>query len=138
MVHIDFSEYIRSLIGHLSNSYGAQLKNVRINMRIEDVRLSIDKGIPCGLIINELVTNALKYAFPQERRGEITISISKDGDDSVALSVADNGVGLPKSATLHHGDTLGLQLVKQLSQQLKGRMDVQNTKGTTFLITFQA
>jgi two-component sensor histidine kinase len=138
MVHIDFSEYIRSLIGHLSNSYAAKLENVKINLQIEDVQLSIDKGIPCGLIVNELVINALKYAFPDERRGEIAIRISRDGDRSVILSVADDGVGIPRTVDLATSDTLGLQLVRHLSQQLKGRIDIRNGQGTNFLITFQA
>jgi len=138
MVHIDFSEYIHSLIGHLSNSYGDKLVDVKINMLVEDVKLSIDKGIPCALIVNELVVNALKYAFPNERRGEITIRISRDGNRSVVLSVADNGVGIPHTVDLANSETLGLQLVKHLSQQLKGRIDIQNGQGTNFLITFQA
>jgi two-component sensor histidine kinase/HAMP domain-containing protein len=137
MVHIDFSEYIHSLIGHLSSSYGAKLVDVKINILIEDVHLSIDKGIPCALIVNELVVNALKYAFPKERKGEITIRISRDGDGSVVLSVADNGVGIPHTVDLANSETLGLQLVKHLSQQLKGRIDIRNGQGTNFLITFQ-
>jgi two-component sensor histidine kinase/uncharacterized membrane protein affecting hemolysin expression len=138
MVHIDFSEYIRNLVGHLANSYGAQLKNVKINMQAETVLLSIDKGIPCALIINELVINALKYAFPKERKGEITIRINRDDKRMIAMSVSDDGVGFPQTVDLLNSETLGLQLVKQLCQQLKGRIDIQNGQGTKFMITFQA
>jgi two-component sensor histidine kinase len=137
LVHVDFSEYIRNLVGHLANSYGAKLKNVRIAMQTENVLLSIDKGIPCALIINELVINALKYAFPQDRRGEITIRIQRDDNRMISLSVADNGVGFPHTVDLLNSETLGLQLVKQLSQQLKGRIDIENGQGTKFMITFQ-
>jgi two-component sensor histidine kinase/uncharacterized membrane protein affecting hemolysin expression len=137
MVNIDFSEYIRSLIGHLANSYGAQLKNVRIKVNIENVLLSIDKGIPCGLIINELVTNALKYAFPDGRKGEIIIEIGRSQNGLIALEVSDNGIGFPKAIDIQKSETLGLQLVKNLTQQLRGKIDVQNGKGTRFSITFE-
>jgi two-component sensor histidine kinase len=138
LVHVDFSEYIRNLIGHLANSYGAQMKNVRIHMQTENVLLSIDKGIPCALIINELVINALKYAFPKDRKGEITIRINRDDRRMIALSVSDNGVGFPHTVDLLNSETLGLQLVKQLTQQLKGRIDIENGHGTKFMITFEA
>ncbi|MDM7924558.1 MAG: histidine kinase dimerization/phosphoacceptor domain -containing protein [bacterium] len=145
MVHVDFSEYTRNLIGHLANSYGTQLKKVRIDTRFENVMLSIDKGIPCALIVNELVTNALKYAFPDDRTGTIRIDCAKGADNSVALTVADDGVGLGESFDLHRSETLGMQLIRSLTQQLKGRIDVgggcggpAGAAGARFTITFNA
>jgi two-component sensor histidine kinase/HAMP domain-containing protein len=135
--NIDFSEYIRNLIGHLSNTYGAKLKNVDVRVTVENVMLSIDKGIPCGLIINELVTNALKYAFPDGRKGGIAIDIQTDPDRQVTLSVTDDGIGLPSQLNLEKSETLGLQLVKSLAQQLKGEIRIERTQGTAFRITFE-
>jgi two-component sensor histidine kinase len=138
MVNIDFSEYIRSLIGHLANSYGTQLKNVRIKVNIDNVLLSIEKGIPCGLIINELVTNALKYAFPDGQKGEIVIEIVRNRNQSIVLSVADNGVGFPETVDIYKSETLGLQLVKNLTLQLKGKIEMHKGEGAKFLVTFEA
>jgi two-component sensor histidine kinase/HAMP domain-containing protein len=138
MVHVDFAEYTRNLIGHLANSYGTQLKKVRIDTRFENVLLSIDKGIPCALIVNELVTNALKYAFPDGRQGTIRIDFEKAADETVALTVQDDGVGLDTAFDLHQSETLGMQLVRSLTQQLRGKIDVGNGQGARFTITFNA
>lgn len=136
MVHVDFSEYIQSLIAYLVNSYEVLLKHVRIRTRVEDVFLSIDKGIPCGLIVNELVTNALKYAFPNGRKGEIRIHLRQMRDHQVMLMVSDNGVGFPEDFDFQKTNTLGLQLVRNLAQQLNGCLEYVSGKGTRFRITF--
>jgi two-component sensor histidine kinase len=115
------------------------LKKVRIDTRFENVMLSIDKGIPCALIVNELVTNALKYAFPEGRKGTIRIDCAKGVDNTVALTVTDDGVGLGDAFDLHRSETLGMQLIRSLTQQLKGRIEVDNgCGGARFTITFNA
>lgn len=136
MVHVDFSEYIQSLTVYLVNSYEALLKHVRIRTRVEDVFLSIDKGIPCGLIVNELVTNALKYAFPNGRKGEIRIHLRRMKGNRVMLMVSDNGVGFPEGFDFQKTNTLGLQLVRNLTQQLNGCLEYLPGKGARFRIIF--
>jgi two-component sensor histidine kinase len=98
--------------------------------------LSLDTSIPCGLIINELLSNALKYAFPNNREGFIFVILKKESN-FVKISIGDNGVGLPESLDLRNTDTLGLQLVNTLVEQIDGEMEVFNNKGTEYRITFK-
>jgi two-component sensor histidine kinase/HAMP domain-containing protein len=134
---IDFSEYVESLISHLSRSYGSHLKMVKVNVEIKNVFLSIDKAIPCGLIINELVSNCMKYAFPDQRNGEIQIEM-KAQDGRVNMGVYDNGIGFPKDLDVNKTETLGLQLVNALAAQLGGNIVLDRDKGTQFTIFFKA
>jgi PAS domain S-box-containing protein len=131
---IDFGEYLRNLTRDLFRSYSAG--GVTLKLQAEDIELDIDAAIPCGLIVNELVSNALKYAFPQGRTGELLIRFSQVAHDRYALSVTDNGVGLPQDLDVRQAKTLGLQLVNMLVTQLRGTLDVISDEGTTFLITF--
>jgi PAS domain S-box-containing protein len=129
---IEFREYIESLVTSLFHSYGRPA--VSFNTDVQDVRLSIDTAIPFGLIINELVTNALKHAFPQGRTGEIKVSLTPSQDGGVRLSVADNGVGMPVHIDLEKTTSLGLQLVGILTHQLMGTIEIRREGGTTFSI----
>jgi len=133
---IDFADYIRSLTNYLSSSYGLKSRATNITVNISNVFLSIDKAIPCGLIINELVSNSLKYAFPEGRNGKIDIQLVPDKNNHVALIVDDNGVGFPKDLDFRKTKTLGLQLVNTLTKQLKATIELHNKKGTRFEITF--
>jgi two-component system, sensor histidine kinase PdtaS len=94
--------------------------------------------VPCGLIINELVTNALKHAFPADRRGRITLDLQADPGGVRTLRIADNGVGLPPGLDHEKTDTLGLQLVSNLADQLGGTLEVERKAGTAFRVTFRA
>jgi PAS domain S-box-containing protein len=134
MARVDFAEYVRSLTANLVRSYMSG-HNVRVYVDIEGISLGIDTAIPCGLIINELVSNALKYAFPQDERGELHIGMCYDGN-AYTLIVADNGVGLPRGFDFRETGTLGLQLVIMLVKQLDGMIDVDTTNGTLIRITF--
>lgn len=98
--------------------------------------LDIDRAIPCGLIINELVSNALKYAFPDEQMGEIAIGLHAADDRVVTLTVRDNGIGIPATTDLAETDSLGLKLVNDLVHQLEGSMAMHCSHGTEFQITF--
>ena len=102
--------------------------------------MTIEKAIPCGLIISELVSNSLKYAFPEGRDGIIRIELfSEDGDqesNSCILIVSDNGIGFPEDLNLDKTKTLGLQLVKNLTKQMDGVMNLEESSGTSFKITF--
>jgi two-component sensor histidine kinase len=104
---------------------------------MDDLPLSIDTAIPCGLIVNELVTNSLKHAFPDGRGGEIRVELRSDGDNKFALMVSDDGVGLPEDLDFRKTESLGLQLVNNLSVvQLEGTIDLDRSGGTVFRITF--
>ena len=93
-------------------------------------------AIPCGLIINELVSNAIKYAFPNRRQGEIWISFTVENDDRYTLIVKDNGVGVPANLDIHNTASLGLQIVCALTEQLEGSFELNPKGGTAFKITF--
>jgi PAS domain S-box-containing protein len=133
--HVDFAEYVRSLTAYLFRSYVTG-PGIQLAMDIDDISLDIDKAIPCGLIINELVSNSLKYAFPAGRRGEVRITLSKGGKGYV-LVVADNGIGLPPGLDFRNTPSLGLQLVNTLVSQLEGAVELAPDAGTAFRITFR-
>ena len=134
---IDFSKYIENLIMFLFHSYRVNSDQVRIQTEVQDVLLDINSAIPCGLIINELVMNALKHAFPGGRKGEITISLQASGDGTSILSVGDNGVGFPAGLDFHKTDTLGMQLVTMLVDQLDGTISMERKLGTRFEVVFR-
>jgi len=133
---IDISQYIRNLTIHLLNIYRTDPKKVDLDIEIGDVYLDINTAIPCGLIINELVSNSLKYAFPGKRRGMIRIELDKDKRGTHILKVSDNGVGLPEDLNMEATDTLGLQLVNDLTKQIQGKLTLTRKPGTVFEIVF--
>jgi len=132
---INFAEYLQKLVAHVSRSYRIRPNAVRINLHVNDVTLPIDTAVPCGLIINELASNALKYAFPADTKGEINITFGRV-DDQYTLCVSDTGVGLPPDFDPEQGKSLGMKLVRMLTSQLNGEMECRNGVGTTFQITF--
>lgn len=134
--NVNFKEYINSLVSNLANSYGADIKNLSFKIDVRDVLLNIDSAIPCGLIIAELVSNSLKHAFPNSRNAKIIINFTLDKDNNYVLNISDNGVGLPKNFDFKNTESLGLQLVNMLVQQLKGKISVDVSSGTTFKIIF--
>ncbi len=131
---INFNEYIQSLVDHLLYGYGAPGK-INVGLNIDDIYLNVDTAIPCGLIINELLSNALKHAFPDGRQGEITISFTQDGDDCI-LVITDNGIGFPSGQDFKKNGSLGLQLVDTLTNQLMGQITYDSSIGSTFNIRF--
>lgn len=133
---INFSQYIVSLSKNLVHSYGILDSFVETKFKIDNVSLSLDLSIPCGLIINELVSNALKYAFKGRKKGKLNISLLLSSG-VVTIIVADNGVGIPKSLNIKETNTLGLQLVTTLVEQIDAELKLETTKGTTFTITFK-
>lgn len=136
IIRIDFAEYIQSITSHLFHSYGVSSDKVNIAMEIDDIPLSIDKAIPCGLIVNEVVSNSFKYAFPNGKGGDIFIRLKENEDNFVQLIIGDNGVGLPKGFDFRKTKTLGLQLVHALTKQLSGNIDLYSNGGTEFKIEF--
>jgi len=134
---INFSEYIQNLAGYLFQAYAVNASNIALELDIDDVCLNIDTAIPCGLIISELVSNALKYAFPNKSGGGlINISLRADFDKHFILLVRDTGVGFPKNLDLKKVSSLGLQLVNVLTAQLEGTLELDCRVGTEFRIRF--
>jgi PAS domain S-box-containing protein len=132
---IKFSEYIQGLTTYLIPAY-EQTGHVTFHIEADDVWLSLDAAVPCGLIVNELISNALKYAFPDGKPGRIELSASAEGD-LIKLVATDNGVGIPAGKDILDGNTLGLQLVHSLVGQLEGELHISGTHGTRFEITFR-
>jgi len=116
--------------------YNVPLGVITITTDIKNIQFGVDTAIPCALIINELVSNSLKYAFPDGRTGEATIALHRI-NGTYELTVADNGVGLPSDLDVQETDTLGLKLVTALVNQLDGTIMLDRTKGTSFIITFK-
>jgi PAS domain S-box-containing protein len=140
LAQIDYVEHIRELAGRLFHSYGVALDAIKLDVYVEDPFMGVDIAIPCSLIINELFSNALKYAFPPQveraaRQDGVRIEITRHGDQMVLL-VSDNGVGLPIGFDFRDTETLGLQLVRMLTQQVGGTIELDRTGGTTFKIMF--
>lgn len=135
---IDFCEYISTLTKQLLMTYQGRTANTRLNLDISDICLEIDQAIPCALIINELATNAMKHAFPKGRQGRVTVALKTSGTGKLRLTVADNGIGLPADFDVDNLETLGIQIIKALVTQLRGVLQVNGSKGTTFTIEFQA
>lgn len=137
IAHIDIKEYIKDLVSNLIYSYAAT-GNVKLDIKVENIPLNIDLAVPCGLIINELVTNSLKYAFPEGRKGKITIVfISKDNND-LQLCVSDDGIGIPPDLDIGKTKSLGLNLVTALAEnQLHGKIILNRERGTEIQINFK-
>ncbi len=137
MARVDFAEYAKSLTSHLFSSHGISPRAVKLNLKIKDVFLDLNSAIPCGLIINELVSNSLKHAFPGDKKGEINIAMHPLNKDGMEVIVSDNGVGLPKKVDFRKTDSLGLHLVNLLAEdQLHGDIKLDRKKGTSFHIRF--
>jgi PAS domain S-box-containing protein len=137
LTKIDFSEYIESLANELYRAHGVDPEKVALKLSMEPVFLSIDNAIPCGLIVNELITNALKHAFSKETEGEIFISLADKGSGVIELIISDNGIGMPSSIDLSTAKTLGLYIVNILAEdQLDGSITLDRTKGTAFRVRF--
>lgn len=133
---IDLPEYIRCLADDLIRSYGVDGERITLEINAEEVFLKIDAAIPCGLILHELLSNCIKHAFPEGRPGEIRIDLWLDPQGHLCLLVRDNGIGLPVELDFLNTDSLGLQLVKMLTEQLDGTIELAQDKGTAFSITF--
>jgi PAS domain S-box-containing protein len=133
---IKFTQYIENLTNYLFAAYIRNAENINLELDIDEVTLKLDTAIPCGLIINELVSNALKYAFPNKTKGTIYIALHFDGDDNYTLTVRDDGIGLPPNLEIKSVNSLGLKLVEVLAKQLEGTLQVNSRFGTEFSLRF--
>jgi two-component sensor histidine kinase len=133
---INFSDYIENLSTSLINTYEAGNVKVNVSFDLDEVFLNLDSAIPCGLILNELISNSLKYAFKGRKRGNITVKLKEEENKTVKFSVQDDGVGIDKEFNISKTETLGLQLVHTLTEQLEGKLKLTLNKGSRFDITF--
>jgi PAS domain S-box-containing protein len=135
---VDFSEYVTSLTASVIRAYQVNPERARFKLDLDRVSLDINASIPCGLILNEIILNALKHAFPEGGTGEIHIELREKEDGGVRLTVRDNGIGFPEGIDIRNTDTLGLQIVSLLTDQLEGKFDIRNDRGTVFSLSFQS
>lgn len=137
LAKVNFSEYLRNLCNNLMYSYSTPNRKVILDFDIADISLSLDAAIPCGLIVNELVSNCFKYAFEDQKRGVIKIRLAKGDDDLKTLVVQDSGKGLPQDLNIETNDSLGLQLVYTLADQIDGEIKYEFANGSKFTINFK-
>lgn len=136
---IDFDEYIKRLAENLMQSFRIGPDKVTLSIQSERISLDIDTAVPCGLIINEIVSNSLKHAFTDGRKGEIRVGLLQVQPDHFRLSIADNGIGMPEGFSVATSDSLGIQLIQALTDQLEGTLEVVNSpgKGMEYIINFK-
>ena len=135
LAKVDFAQYLKGLADYLFQSYKISPQDIRFQSEVENVALDLDHAIPCGLMINELVSNSLKYAYPAGRKGEIRVRLTQS-EKGYTLEVADDGVGFPADVDFRSSESLGLQLINTLVNQLHGSIEMQNHLGTQFTIEF--
>jgi two-component sensor histidine kinase/ABC-type amino acid transport substrate-binding protein len=135
LVSIDANSFINEMVKHLSHTYLINNRDIKFHTEIESVFLSVDEAVPCALIINELITNSLKYAFEDRNEGNITIHFSQL-DNQYFLDIFDDGIGFQKELNLKNPDSIGLKIVTGLVQQLNGTIEIKIENGTKFEIRF--
>lgn len=133
---VDCAVYFSHLCAHITRAYGQAAPRINVETMIDPVELGIDTAIPCGLIVNELVSNSYKHAFPDERQGKIVVRLHSDPNNHLLLSIADDGIGLPNNLSHQNGSTLGMQLVTGLVKQINAEMEVKSGDGTEIQISF--
>jgi PAS domain S-box-containing protein len=137
LAKINIYDYLSSLAAHLFHSYKIDPNLIHFNLNVNNVFLDINSATPCGLIVNELISNSLKHAFPEGRKGEIDIKLYSMEDKKLELIVKDDGVGFPESVDFRQTETLGMQLVNMLVHQLEGTIELLKDGGTEFKIVFK-
>jgi len=133
---INAEDYIYTVVNNLVSSYGISSQQIAIEFNLEPIALDVDTAIPCGLIVNELVSNCFKYAFVENESGSVKVECIDNGDRTIRLCVQDNGRGLPKNFNLEEIESLGLQLVQNLVEQLEGDLAFKGEQGTDIQIIF--
>ncbi len=133
---VNFSDYLITLSKNLIQSYSVNTNKIKLKLQLDKLFLNLDISIPCGLIINEIISNSLKYAFPENKSGIIFLNLTEK-NKTVCLKIGDNGVGIPKHIDIKNTATLGLQLVDTLVEQINGTLTLNRTTGTKFKLEFK-
>ena len=136
LANIKFSSYIKSLAGNIARTYARQPADIKFDYQMDDAYLPIDTAIPCGLIINELISNSFKYAFNDNSSGMIGIHFKELADNEYQLIVSDNGIGIPSNIDITKTKSLGMKILHKLVQQIDGTLQSDFSNGTKFTITF--
>jgi two-component sensor histidine kinase len=136
LAEIDLGVYLRELTASLAQTYHRQAEGIAFQVEADSVLLDIDTAVPCGLLVNELVSNALKHAFPDGRKGTVTVELRCEAGSQVRLVIHDDGVGLPPGLDLRQTTSLGLQLVNSLVRQIAAGLEISTGAGTRFEIKF--
>ena len=136
LAQVDFAAYIQNLASILLASYGKE-HTVALLIDAEHIEMIVDTAIPCGLIVNEIITNSLKHAFPEDANGEVKVDFRSVGDDTYQLTISDNGVGFPEDFDFRGSSSLGLQLVTVMTDMLGGTIELNRENGSAFTITFR-
>jgi PAS domain S-box-containing protein len=137
LTEISFYDYVEKLCHFLFQSYGDNTDRIKLLIKTDEVAFDMDTAMPCGLFINEIVSNSLKYAFPNDREGEIRIELQKLPDSRIVLKISDNGTGLPDHVDIEKADSLGLQLINALASQLEGDLSISGNNGTEISVNFK-
>ena len=137
LAKVPFDEYVGSLLNYLKNAYDKSEATIQYTMDLQSVSLSVEKAVPCGLMLNELITNALKHAFGGRTNGQVTTALHRTADGTVCLRVSDDGVGMPLEQDWRKSKSLGLRLVDMLARQLNAIVELNCDKGTQFQIAFK-
>jgi two-component sensor histidine kinase len=135
---VNFGRYARSLAERIFQSYNVMADRIALQIHADEVMLDPNQAVPCGLILNELLSNCLKHAFLADREGEIHIELRLDGAQGVSMIVRDTGIGFPAEVDFCHTETLGLQLIYTLTEQLGGTIEPESNGGTAFKLSFKA
>lgn len=139
LVNIDFKDYLENLVSNLQMSYGNDNdSSINVHLSIDSILLNIDVAIPCGLLVNELVSNAFKHAFPDNRKGNVHINMHRVNENEMILKVKDDGVGLPQDFNLETTDTLGMEIINTLINQFEGEINFISNNGTEFIVKLKA
>jgi two-component sensor histidine kinase len=135
---VALANYARDLAGRVLTASGLAPHTVTLHFALDDLSVAVDKAIPCGLILHELLSNALEHAFPDGRCGMLSVELRQLDDDRVLLAVSDSGVGIPAQVEPERALSLGLHLVTALVKQLAGTLQIDRASGTAFRVTFPA
>ncbi|MGL5871104.1 MAG: sensor histidine kinase, partial [Xenococcaceae cyanobacterium] len=130
-------DYLEDLVTNLFASYNLQEKRIQLSIKAESIYLNIETATPCGLIVNELVSNTIKHAFPDNREGNLQVEFYRDRQDNLNLIVSDNGIGFPENLDFNLTNSMGFQVICTLAEQLEATIQLNRNNGTAFLLQFK-
>ncbi|MDJ0715051.1 MAG: histidine kinase dimerization/phosphoacceptor domain -containing protein [Prochloraceae cyanobacterium] len=136
LAKLDFGTYLESLVYNLFESYNINHESIRCHLEIQPVNLNIETAHACGLLVNELISNAIEHGFPEQRKGNIWIGLKQNSNQKIVLNIRDDGIGFPEDLDFRETESLGMQLVCTLTEQLEGEIEMKRCQGTSFNLVF--